>query len=68
MARDDYEVFYLRPGACAADVRKRYKDMAVALHPDRCRVRITSAWSHPTLAPSFNYILVSDVAIMLGAV
>ena len=37
-ARDDYEVLRLPVGAAAAALRKRYREMAVALHPDKCRV------------------------------
>ena len=28
----------LKAGASAAVIRKKYKDMAVALHPDKCKV------------------------------
>ncbi len=37
-ARDDYEVLSIQPGASSAAVRKRYREMAVALHPDKCQV------------------------------
>ncbi|PSC67835.1 hypothetical protein C2E20_8489 [Micractinium conductrix] len=36
-ARDDYGVLQLAPGAPAAAIRRRYREMAVALHPDKCR-------------------------------
>ena len=38
-ARDDYEVLRLAPGAAMSALKKRYREMAVALHPDKCRVR-----------------------------
>lgn len=37
-ARDDYAVLCVQPGASSAAVRKRYREMAVSLHPDKCRV------------------------------
>ncbi|KAK9916637.1 hypothetical protein WJX75_005192 [Coccomyxa subellipsoidea] len=37
-ARDDYEVLGVQPGASSAAARRRYREMAVALHPDKCRV------------------------------
>lgn len=36
-ARDDYSLLRLAPGAAAAAIRRRYREMAVALHPDKCR-------------------------------
>lgn len=37
-ARDDNEVLGVQPGASSAAARRRYREMAVALHPDKCRV------------------------------
>ncbi|KAK9843550.1 hypothetical protein WJX81_008423 [Elliptochloris bilobata] len=37
-APGDYEVLRLAPGASAAALRRRYREMAVALHPDKCKV------------------------------
>ena len=37
-AGSDYGVLRLAPGADAASVRKRYRAMAVQLHPDKCKV------------------------------
>ncbi|BDA40430.1 probable DnaJ homolog subfamily C member 27 at C-terminar half [Coccomyxa sp. Obi] len=37
-AREDYAVLCVQPGATSAAVRKRYREMAVSLHPDKCRV------------------------------
>lgn len=34
-ARDDYEVMRVQPGASAGTVRRRHREMAVALHPDK---------------------------------
>ena len=39
-ARDDYEVLRLLPGCTLAALKKRYREMAVALHPDKCLVSI----------------------------
>ena len=39
-ARDDYEVLRLPPGCTLAALKKRYREMAVALHPDKCLVSI----------------------------
>lgn len=36
-ARNDYDVLQLQPGADAATVRRRYREMAVSLHPDKCK-------------------------------
>ncbi len=44
-ARDDYAVLRVQPGASSAAVRRRYREMAVSLHPDKCRVSRRSA--HP---------------------
>lgn len=35
-ATSDYAVLRLRPGADSAAIRKRYREMAVNLHPDKC--------------------------------
>lgn len=35
-AHTDYEVLNLHPGVDASTVKKRYREMAVKLHPDRC--------------------------------
>jgi hypothetical protein len=37
-AGSDYGVLRLAPGADAASVRRRYREMAVQLHPDKCKV------------------------------
>jgi curved DNA-binding protein CbpA len=36
-------VLQLKPGAGAAALRRRYREMAVALHPDKCKVRARAA-------------------------
>ena len=35
-AHTDYEVLNLHPGVDASTVKRRYREMAVKLHPDRC--------------------------------
>ncbi|KAK9823968.1 hypothetical protein WJX72_006705 [[Myrmecia] bisecta] len=37
-SKSDYELLQLPQGADKATVRKKYKEMAVALHPDKCKV------------------------------
>ena len=37
-ARDDYEVLRLSPGCLLPALKKRYREMAVMLHPDKCLV------------------------------
>lgn len=37
-AKSDYDVLQLEPGADAAAVRRRFREMAVTLHPDKCRL------------------------------
>ena len=39
-ARDDYEVLRLPPGCTLAALKRRYREMAVALHPDKCLVSV----------------------------
>eukprot|EP00775_Hariotina_reticulata_P010540 gene10540-10700_t len=42
---NDYDVLQLKPGCGAAALKKRYKEMAVRLHPDKCKhVRASSAF------------------------
>ena len=38
-AKSDLEVMQLRPGTEAAAVKKKYRTMTLALHPDKCKVR-----------------------------
>ena len=37
-AGSDYGVLKLAPGADGASVRRRYREMAVQLHPDKCKI------------------------------
>jgi DnaJ domain len=37
-AGSDYGVLKLAPGADSASVKRRYREMAIQLHPDKCRV------------------------------
>ena len=37
-ARDDYEVLRLSPGCTLTALKKRYREMAVVLHPDKSMV------------------------------
>lgn len=48
-ARDDYAVLRVQPGASSAALRKRYREMAVSLHPDKCRVIQRSRHSVPLI-------------------
>lgn len=45
-AGSDYAVLRLAPGADAASVRRRYREMAVQLHPDKCKVEGASDAFH----------------------
>lgn len=36
-SRDDYALLQLAPGAASAAIRRRYRELAVALHPDKCK-------------------------------
>jgi DnaJ-class molecular chaperone len=36
-AGNDYATLGLAPGASMADVRKRYRECAIAMHPDKCK-------------------------------
>lgn len=35
-ASSDYAVLQLQPGVSASQAKKRYRQMAIALHPDKC--------------------------------
>ena len=37
-ASSDFEVLRLRPGADRSTLKRRYREMAMALHPDKCKV------------------------------
>jgi len=41
-AKSDHEVMQLMPGTEVAAVKKKYRSMTLALHPDKCKVRETS--------------------------
>jgi hypothetical protein len=43
-ARTDYAVLQLQPGAQAIQIKKRYRAMAIALHPDKCKVTHLHFW------------------------
>ena len=49
-ARDDYEVLQLPPGCTLAALKRRYREMAVALHPDKCLVSIPVVLLEESLA------------------
>ena len=49
-ARDDYEVLQLPPGCTLAALKRRYREMAVALHPDKCLVSIPIVLLEESLA------------------
>ncbi|WIA28677.1 hypothetical protein OEZ86_011213 [Tetradesmus obliquus] len=36
-SKNDYEVLQLKPGCDAAALKKRYKELVVRLHPDKCK-------------------------------
>jgi hypothetical protein len=38
-AKSDHEVMQLMPGTEVAVVKKKYRSMTLALHPDKCKVR-----------------------------
>jgi flagellar biosynthesis GTPase FlhF len=50
-AGTDYGVLLLAPGASAAAIRKRYRAMAVRLHPDKCKA--------PRAAEAFNRLVLA---------
>ena len=45
-ARDDYEVLRLSPGCPLPALKKRYREMAVLLHPDKCLVSCCPLFLH----------------------
>ena len=45
-ASSDYGVLQLVPGADATAIRKRYKELAIRLHPDKCKVTGASEAFH----------------------
>lgn len=47
-ARDDYEVLRLSPGCPLPALKKRYREMAVMLHPDKCLVSALPACNSVT--------------------
>ena len=58
-ARDDYEVLQLPPGCTLAALKRRYREMAVALHPDKCLVSIPVMLAEPV--PEELAVGLSDV-------
>jgi DnaJ-class molecular chaperone len=36
-SKNDYDVLQLKPGCDAAALKKRFKEMVVRLHPDKCK-------------------------------
>lgn len=42
-SKNDYDVLQLKPGCDKAALKKRYKEMAVRLHPDKCKAADASA-------------------------
>lgn len=41
-SKSHYEVLRLQPGCGSAALKKRYREMAVRLHPDKCKVEQAS--------------------------
>ena len=39
-AKTDLDVMQVKPGASTAAIKKRYRAMTLALHPDKCKVSI----------------------------
>ena len=37
-AKSDHEVMQLKPGTSRAAIKKKYREMTLALHPDKCKV------------------------------
>eukprot|EP00884_Botryococcus_braunii_P000883 jgi/Botrbrau1/10796/Bobra.0064s0002.1 len=37
-ASTDYAVLQVQPGTAAADIKRRFREMAISLHPDKCKV------------------------------
>ena len=35
---DLYELLQINPGADALSIKRKYRELAVALHPDKCKV------------------------------
>lgn len=50
-AKSDYSVLGLSPGADGAQIRKRYRQIAVTVHPDKC--------SHPKANEAFHKIVLA---------
>ena len=58
-AKNDYEVLQLRPGVARMLVKKKYRSMTMALHPDKCKVTLSSDLSCLVLSlifPSFLFL------------
>ena len=47
-AKTDLDVMQVKPGSSTAVIKKRYRAMTLALHPDKCKVHIASQ-SEPVL-------------------
>ena len=43
-AKSDLECLQLHPGASRAELKAKYRTMAVALHPDKCKVGVGARW------------------------
>jgi DnaJ domain len=51
-ASTDYAVLQVQPGTAATDIKRRFREMAISLHPDKCKVRLRCwgalyrSWEH----------------------
>lgn len=54
-AKSDYALLKLSPGCSAAELRKRYREMALSCHPDKC--------SHPKSQEAFRKIVTAYTSL-----
>ena len=54
-SKSDYDMLKLAPGSSAAELRKRYREMALSCHPDKC--------SHPKSQEAFRKIVTAYTSL-----
>jgi len=54
-SKSDYDVLKLAPGSTAAELRRRYREMALSCHPDKCK--------HPQSQEAFRKIVTAYTSL-----
>lgn len=54
-SKSDYDMLKLTPGSTAAELRKRYREMALSCHPDKC--------NHPKSQEAFRKIVTAYTSL-----